>query len=67
MVVREEILSQLRRIKQTGPILVIDKLLEELTILADWHYIIEKGEIVSSGTSADLMTDARLHETFLGV
>jgi branched-chain amino acid transport system ATP-binding protein len=67
-VVREEIWTRLGQLKQTGlAILVIDKELEELTALADRHYIIEKGEIVWSGASADLITDKRVHETYLGV
>jgi branched-chain amino acid transport system ATP-binding protein len=67
-VVREEIWLRLAELKRTGlSILVIDKELEELTALADRHYIIEKGEIVWSGTSADLMADTRVHETYLGV
>jgi branched-chain amino acid transport system ATP-binding protein len=67
-VVREEIWARLGQLKQTGlAILVIDKELEELTTLADRHYIIEKGEIVWSGASADLMADKRVHETYLGV
>ena len=67
-VVREEIWLRLAELKQTGlSILVIDKELEELTALADRHYIIEKGEIVWNGTSADLMADTRVHETYLGV
>jgi branched-chain amino acid transport system ATP-binding protein len=67
-VVREEIWTRGGQLKQTGlAILVIDKELEELTALADRHYIIEKGEIVWSGASADLMADKRVHETYLGV
>ncbi len=67
-VVREEIWTRLGQLKQTGlAILVIDKELEELTALADRHYIIEKGEIVWSGASANLMADKRVHETYLGV
>jgi branched-chain amino acid transport system ATP-binding protein len=67
-VVREEIWTRLGELKKTGlAILVIDKELEELTALADRHYIIEKGEIVWSGASADLVADTRVHETYLGV
>ncbi len=67
-VVREEIWQRLTELKQTGlSILIIDKELEELTALADRHYIIEKGEIVWSGTSADLLADVSVHETYLGV
>ena len=67
-VVREETWLRLAELKRTGlSILVIDKELEELTALADRHYIIEKGEIVWSGPSADLMADTCVRETYLGV
>jgi branched-chain amino acid transport system ATP-binding protein len=67
-VVREEIWMRLGQLKQTGlAILVIDKELDELTTLADRHYIIEKGEIAWSGVSAELIADTRVHETYLGV
>ena len=65
---REEIWTRLGELKRTGlSILVIDKELEELAVLADRHYIIEKGEIVWSGTSAALEADPKVHETYLGV
>ena len=31
------------------------------------HYILEKGEIVWTGTTAALLADASIHETYLGV
>jgi branched-chain amino acid transport system ATP-binding protein len=67
-VIREEIWSRLGALKRTGlSILVIDKELEALCELADRHYVIEKGEIVWSGTTAQLMADPSVHETYLGV
>jgi branched-chain amino acid transport system ATP-binding protein len=67
-VIREEIWSRLGALKRTGlSILVIDKELEALCELADRHYVIEKGEIVWSGTTAQLMANPGVHETYLGV
>ncbi len=67
-VIRDEIWSRLGALKRTGlSILVIDKELEALCELADRHYVIEKGEIVWSGTTAQLRADPSVHETYLGV
>jgi branched-chain amino acid transport system ATP-binding protein len=37
---------------------VIDKSLEALTRIADRHYILEKGQVAWSGSSAELRADA---------
>ncbi|MCK9917451.1 ABC transporter ATP-binding protein [Microbacteriaceae bacterium K1510] len=67
-VIRDEIWSQLRALKQTGlSILIIDKELEALCELSDRHHIIEKGEIVWSGDTKALMADPAVHERFLGI
>ena len=53
--VRREIWSRLARLKAAGQsILIIDKNIDDLTRIADRHFIIEKGRIVWSGTSAKL-------------
>ena len=66
--VREEIWSRLRLLKQEGQsILLIDKNLEALMKLADRHFIIEKGSIVWSGDSAELAADPSLKTRYLGV
>jgi branched-chain amino acid transport system ATP-binding protein len=67
-VIREEIWMRLGALKSSGlSILVIDKELEALCELADRHYVIEKGEIAWSGTTAALLADPSIHETYLGV
>jgi branched-chain amino acid transport system ATP-binding protein len=67
-VIREEIWVRLMELKRTGlSILVIDKELEALCKLADRHYLLEKGEIVWRGTTAELMADPAIHETYIGV
>jgi branched-chain amino acid transport system ATP-binding protein len=67
-VIRDEIWSRLGMLKRSGlSILVIDKELEALCELADRHYVIEKGEIVWSGSTAELMASPEIHETYLGV
>ena len=53
--VRREIWSRLARLKSAGQsILVIDKNIDDLTRIADRHFILEKGRIVWSGTSEEL-------------
>jgi branched-chain amino acid transport system ATP-binding protein len=67
-VIRDEIWSRLAHLKRTGlSILVIDKELEALCELADRHTIIERGEVVWTGTTAALLADPAVHETYLGV
>ena len=53
--VRREIWSCLARLKAAGQsILIIDKNIDDLTRIADRHFIIEKGRIVWSSTSEKL-------------
>jgi len=66
--IRAEIWRCLERLKREGQaILVIDKSLGVLTRIADRHYIIEKGRIVWSGSSAALRAEPALHSRYLGV
>ena len=46
---------------------MIDKNVERLIRLADRHYIVEKGRVVWSGTSAALAADRELQHRYLGV
>ena len=53
--VRREIWACLARLKAAGQsILIIDKNIDDLTRIADRHFILEKGRIVWSGTSGKL-------------
>ena len=66
--VRREIWACLARLKAEGlSILVIDKNVEDLTCLAERHYIMEKGSVVWHGTSADLRADKAAVHRYLGV
>ena len=66
--VRREIWHVLSQLKAAGlSILVIDKNVEALTRVADRHYVLEKGRVAWTGTSAELAADAALRRTFLGV
>ena len=66
--VRKEIWRGLSVIKNYGQsILIIDKNLEALMRLADRHYIMEKGCVVWSGTTAEIIHNDELKTRYLGV
>jgi branched-chain amino acid transport system ATP-binding protein len=66
--IRLEIWKCLELLKGDGlSILVIDKNVAALTRLASRHYILEKGRIMWSGTSAELQGDEALQHRYLGV
>ena len=66
--VRADIWACLARLKAEGlAILVIDKNVDALTRLADRHVVIEKGRVVWTGTSADLLATPEVKDRFLHV
>jgi len=66
--VRQDIWHCLEALKADGlAILLIDKNLDALTRIADWHYIMEKGRIAWSGSSAALNAAPYLRTRYLGV
>jgi branched-chain amino acid transport system ATP-binding protein len=66
--VRAEIWRCVERLKARGQaILLIDKDLVALTRIADAHYIIEKGQIVWRGGSAELRAREDVQHRYLGV
>jgi branched-chain amino acid transport system ATP-binding protein len=66
--IRTEIWSCLTRLKAAGQsILVIDKNVEALTKIADRHYLIERGRVVWSGTSAELAAAPQVQHQYLGI
>ena len=66
--IRREIWNCLSRLKAEGQaILLIDKHLGPLLKLADRHTIIEKGQVVWSGTSAALAADPSIAQRYLQV
>jgi branched-chain amino acid transport system ATP-binding protein len=63
-----EIWNCLQRLKESGQaILVIDRDLEALMRIADYHYIMEKGRIVWSGESTALSAEVEMRHRYLGV
>ena len=66
--IRAEIYRSIESLKAEGlSILVIDKDVKALTRVADRHYVLEKGRVVWSGTSAELAADANVQHRYLGV
>ena len=66
--VREEIFRSIESLKASGlSILVIDKDVKALTRIADTHYVLEKGRVVWSGSSAQLAAAEDVQHRYLGV
>jgi branched-chain amino acid transport system ATP-binding protein len=66
--IRVEIYRSIERLKGEGlSILVIDKDVRALTQVADRHYVLEKGRVVWSGSSAELAADRNVQHRYLGV
>ena len=66
--VREKIWNALNEIRKDGlSILLIDKNLNDLLKLADRHFIVEKGTVAWSGTSAQLSKSKKVQQEFLGL
>jgi branched-chain amino acid transport system ATP-binding protein len=66
--IRAEIWACLERLKAAGQsILLIDKHVQAITRLADHHYVLERGRVVWSGTSAELQARADVQHRYLGV
>lgn len=67
-VIVEEIVAQLKLIKQSGvAIVLVEQNLEVCTQLADRHIIIEQGRVVFEGSNADFMADDGVKDRYLGV
>ncbi len=67
-VIVEEIVAQLKVIKQAGvSILLVEQNLEVCTQLADRHVIIEQGRVVYTGSNDDFRADDAIKDRYLGV
>jgi branched-chain amino acid transport system ATP-binding protein len=66
--IRTEIYRSIAQLKAEGlSLLVIDKDVRALSKIADRHYVLEKGRVVWSGSSAELTANAELQHRYLGV
>jgi branched-chain amino acid transport system ATP-binding protein len=66
--IRDEIWRCLASLKGTGQaVLVIDKNVGALCEIADRHYVIERGRVVWTGSSAELSAAPELRHRYLGI
>ena len=66
--IREAIFTCLEGLKARGQsILLVDKNVKRLMPLADRHYVIEKGNIVWTGTSSELADHEEVWHRYLGI
>ena len=66
--IRAEIYRSIAQLKAQGlSILLIDKDVKALTRAAERHYVLEKGRVVWSGTSAELAASPDTQHKYLGV
>jgi branched-chain amino acid transport system ATP-binding protein len=66
--IRVEIYRSIERLKAEGlAILLIDKDVQALARAADRHYVLEKGRVVWSGSSAELAANQDIQHKHLGV
>lgn len=64
--VRQEIWAALTQLRTDGmSILVVDKNIQPILRLCDYHYVVEKGQVVWSGTGAELGADSILRNRYL--
>ena len=67
-IIRTEIWAALQRLKEAGlALIVIDKNIGPLSKLADRHYVVEKGQVVWSGSSEALRANPQLLHEYVGV
>ena len=66
--VRRKIWDALQAIRGQGlSILVVDKNLADLMRIADRHFIIQRGQVVWQGTTAELQSGGDVREAYLGL
>ena len=66
--IRQKIWDALGEIRNEGmSILVVDKNLHDLVKLADVHFIMQRGQVVWSGTSEQLDADEEARHNYLGL
>ena len=66
--IRATIYRSVEQLKASGlSILIIDKDVRTLTRVADRHFVLEKGRVVWSGSSAELAAQAEVQHRYLGV
>lgn len=66
--IREEIWSCLKLLRQRGQsLIIVDKYVNRLVEIADRHVILERGQVAWTGSSEELSSDTSLWSRYLGV
>jgi branched-chain amino acid transport system ATP-binding protein len=66
--IREEIWSCLKLLRQRGQsLIIVDKYVNRLVEIADRHVILERGQVAWTGSSEELSKDTSLWSRYLGV
>ena len=66
--IRDEIWACLARLRSEGQsVLIVDKYVEKLIVLADRHTILERGRVAWRGSSAELDADHGIWHRYLGI
>jgi branched-chain amino acid transport system ATP-binding protein len=66
--IREEIWSCLKLLRQRGQsLIIVDKYVNRLVEIADRHVILERGQVAWTGSSQELSNDTSLWSRYLGV
>jgi branched-chain amino acid transport system ATP-binding protein len=66
-VIVDEVFSIIRRLKQDGiTLLLVEQSARRALDVADYAYVMERGEIVVEGTPAELQKDERVLAAYLG-
>ncbi len=66
--VRQEIWRGLKVLKDKGlSILIVDKNLNALMDIAEYHYVFENGKIAWKGSTKELQSQPEIQSRFLGV
>jgi branched-chain amino acid transport system ATP-binding protein len=65
-IIVEDTFDEIQRIRERGvSVLMVEQHVEMTLELVDYAYVLELGQIVTEGSSQDLMTDKRVREAYL--
>ncbi|WP_077210967.1 ABC transporter ATP-binding protein [Bacillus dakarensis] len=63
-----DIFNIIKEIRETGTtVLLVEQNARQALKISDFGYVLETGKIVAEGSAADLLTDSRIKEAYLGV
>jgi branched-chain amino acid transport system ATP-binding protein len=67
-VVVQQVFALVQRLRATGlTVLIVEQNVHQVLRIVDRAYLLETGSIRSSGTAAELLASASVHEAYLGI